>query len=47
MNAVQADKYNYFKMHKWVIIKAIKEKELKLKMKRNAKRRLVKGWVIM
>ena len=40
-------KYNYFKVHRWEILKAIKEKELKSKIKRNAKRKFARDWIIM
>ena len=40
-------KYNYFKVHRWEILKAIKEKELKQKIKRNKKRKFARDWIIM
>ena len=46
-NSEFAAKLRYFQLHKWEILKAVKETELDRKIKRNARRKLLRNWVIM
>ena len=47
VNAEFDAKYRYFLLHKWEILKAIKERELKRKIKRNTARKFARTWIIL
>ena len=47
VNSEFSAKYRYFLLHKWEILKAIKEKELKRKIKRNTARRFARNWIVL